>query len=582
PGDSSVPTRHSSSHMERKMSGCTVFNELRLEGQLCDVTLSVAGQEFKAHKIILCSCSQYFRTLFTGSWNNAEETVYRIPGTSPEVMRLIIEYAYTRTIPITANNVESLLIAADQFLIVGMIRLCCEFIKSQLCLENCISICRLTDYYPGLDLREAAYEFIFHHFKEITRVSTEFLDLSIDELKYIIEKDELNVTQEDAAFEAIVKWIAHDPQNRRQHIAVLLSRVRLALMEAEYFMNNVKPHDYVKDNKDCKVLIRDTLAEMYNLNRRGPSSCGFANPLSRPRLPYAILFAIGGWSGQSPTNAIEVYDTRADTWLNITYEQESPLAYHGTVYLKGFIYVIGGFDSTSYFNSVKRFHPLQKTWQQVAPMHLRRCYVSVTVLNNLIYAMGGFDGHTRLRTAERYEPETNQWLLIAPMHEERSDASATTLHEKVYICGGFNGNECLATAEVYNPATNQWTLIAEMRSRRSGVGVIAYGNEVYAVGGCDGIERLRTVEAYNPVANAWRAVPTMINPRSNFGIEVVDDLLFVVGGFNGVGTTFNVECYNERTDEWHDVRDMDVHRSALSCCAVPGLPNVRQYAASRD
>lgn len=202
-------------------------------------------------------------------------------------------------------------------------------------------------------------------------------------------------------------------------------------MQAEYFMNNVKMHDYVRDNEECKVLIINTLTEMYNLNMHGPSYSDFTNPLSRPRLPYAILFAVGGWSGGSPTNAIETYDARADKWMNVTCEQESPLAYHGTAYLKGFVYVIGGFDSVDYFNRVKRFDPLKKTWQQVAPMHARRCYVSVAVLNNFIYAMGGFDGYTRLNTAERYKPETNQWTLIAPMHEQRSDASATTLHEKV-------------------------------------------------------------------------------------------------------------------------------------------------------
>uniref|UniRef100_A0A8C4XL28 Kelch like family member 10 n=1 Tax=Falco tinnunculus TaxID=100819 RepID=A0A8C4XL28_FALTI len=583
-GDSLDPGRSSSSHMERKMSAmtCNIFNELRLEGKLCDVIISVDGVEFNAHKNILCSCSQYFRAMFTSSWNTTEKRVYKIPGTSSEMMRLIIEYAYTRTVPITVDNVESLLTAADQFNIMGIIRQCCEFLKSQLCLENCIGICKLTNYYHCPDLRKAAYEFILHHFEDMTRVSTEFLDLSVDELKHIIGKDDLNVKQEDGVFEAILKWIAHDPQNRRQHIAVLLGQVRLALMQAEYFMNNVKTHDYVKDNKECKGLIINTLTEMYNLNMYGPSYSNSSNVLSRPRLPYAILFAVGGWSGGSPTNAIETYDARADKWLNITLEQESPLAYHGTVYLKGFIYLVGGFDSTDYFNSVRRFDPLKKTWQQVAPMHSRRCYVSVATLNNFIYAMGGFDGYMRLNTAERYEPDTNQWTLIAPMNEHRSDANATVLHDKVYICGGFNGNECLVTAESYNATTNQWTYIAPMRSRRSGVGVMAYGNKVYAVGGFDGNSRLRSVEAYNPVTNMWHAVPTMFNPRSNFGIEVVDDLLFAIGGFNGFTTIFSVECYDENSNEWYDVQDMGIHRSALSCCVVPGLSNVREYIARQD
>ncbi|XP_075273516.1 kelch-like protein 10 [Opisthocomus hoazin] len=567
--------------MERNLSpmACAIFNDLRLEGKLCDAIISVDGTEFKAHKNILCSCSHYFRALFTSGWDNAEKRVYKIPGTSPEMMKIIIEYAYTRRVPITADNAEDLLIAADQFNVMGIVRLCCEFLKSQLCSENCIGIWRLTDHYYCPDLREAASIFILHHFEEVTTVSTEFLDLSVNELKNIIEKDELNAKEEAAVFEALVKWIAHDPQNRRQHTAVLLSKVRLALMQVDYFLNNVKRHQFVKDNKECRGLLIKTLTTMYNLNIHGPSCSDSTNPLSRPRLPYAILFATGGWSRGSPTNAIETYDGRANKWVNVTCEQASPVAYHGTAYLKGFIYIIGGSDSMDYFSSVKRFDLLSKTWQQVAPMHSRRCCISIAVLNDTIYAMGGFDGHMRLNTAEQYEPETNQWTLIATMHEQRSDASATTLHEKVYICGGFNGNECSMTAEVYNTTTNQWTLIAPMTSRRSGVGVIAYGNKVYAVGGFDGISRLQTVEAYSPAANEWHTAPRMLSPRSNFGVEVVDDRLFAVGGFNGFTTTFNAEYYDEKDNAWHDIQDMGINRSALSCCVVPGLSNLREYVA---
>ncbi|XP_009992503.1 PREDICTED: kelch-like protein 10 [Chaetura pelagica] len=565
--------------MERKISpmACTVLNELRLEGKFCDVTIRVDGVGFDVHRIILCSCSHYFRALFSTRGNSAEDRVYEVHGLSPEMMRIIIEFAYTRTVPITIDNVENLLIAADQFNVMGIIRLCCEFLKAHFCPENCISIWRLTESYYCPDLREAAYSFILRHFEEISRVSTEFLDLPLSDLEQIMERDELNVKEEEVVFEAMLRWIAHDPQNRRQHVAALLGKVRLALMEVGYFINKVKRHDYVKDNEECKDLIIDTLTEMYIFNMHGPSRSGFTNPLSRPRLPSTLLFAVGGWSGRSPTNAIETYDSRADTWLNVTCQQGRPLAYHGTAYLKGFIYIIGGFDSVGYYSSVKRFDPRKKTWQQVAPMHSQRCYISVTTLHDSIYAMGGYNGNTRLDTAERYEPESNQWTLIASMNDQRSDASATTLHEKVYICGGFNGTECLITAEVYNATTNQWSFIAPMTTSRSGVGVIAYGSAVYAVGGFDGFNRLRSAEAYNPVTNTWRMIPTMFSPRSNFGIEVVDDLLFAVGGFNGVSTTFTVECYNKRTNEWYDAEDMSISRSALSCCVVPDLPNVRDY-----
>lgn len=74
----------------------------------------------------------------------------------------------------------------------------------------------------------------------------------------------------------------------------------------------------------------------------------------------------------------------------------------------------------------------------------------------------------------------------------------------------------------------------------------------------------------------------MFSPRSNFGIEVVDDLLVVAGGFNGFTTVSHVECYDENADAWYDIEDMSINRSALSCCVVPALANIREYVARRD
>ena len=38
------------------------FNRLRLENVLCDVTVATEGRYTKAHKMVLCACSQYFRS----------------------------------------------------------------------------------------------------------------------------------------------------------------------------------------------------------------------------------------------------------------------------------------------------------------------------------------------------------------------------------------------------------------------------------------------------------------------------------------------------------------------------------------
>ncbi|XP_043916347.1 kelch-like protein 10 [Protopterus annectens] len=571
-------------NVKRRLSSTSyeILKELREAGELCDAIIRVDGVEMKVHKNIMCSCSSYFRALFAGAWRNAEKQVYNIPGVSAHMMESIIEYAYTRTVAITNDNVEQLLAAASQFHVIGIVSACCEFLESQLCSENCIGIWKIANCYHCFELKNKANIFILHNFEQMVKVSDEILQLSSSELGEFIEKDELNVKQEEVVFEAIMKWISHEPQERKKILPLLLQKVRLAQMNAEYFMNNVKNNEYMKDNDECKPIIVSAIKVMHDINSSNPSYAEFRNQLNRPRLPYEVVFAFGGWSGPNATNVFEAYDARADMWVGITRTEENPRAYHGMAYLKDRIYIIGGFNGANYFSNATSFDPVKKKWQEVAPMHSSRCYVSVIALNGFIYAIGGFDGHIRLNTAERYQPETNQWTIISPMHEVRSDAKATTLHGKVYICGGFTGNECLFSAESYDPQTDQWTLIAPMTSRRSGIGVIAYDEQIYAVGGFDGMNRLCTAEAYDPLTDTWHAIPNMLIPRSNFGIEVVDDVLLVAGGYNGSSTTFNVECYDKKINEWFELSDMGLSRSALSCCVIAGLQNVKEYAMPRD
>lgn len=108
--------------------------------------------------------------------------------------------------------------------------------------------------------------------------------------------------------------------------------------------------------------------------------------IARPRVPHEILFAIGGWSGGSPTNYIETYDTRADRWVRVEeVDPTGPRAYHGTAVVDFNIYVIGGFDGMDYFNSCRCFDAVKKTWHEVAPMNARRYFVFVFFLTRNLF-----------------------------------------------------------------------------------------------------------------------------------------------------------------------------------------------------
>uniref|UniRef100_A0A3Q0S702 Kelch like family member 10 n=1 Tax=Amphilophus citrinellus TaxID=61819 RepID=A0A3Q0S702_AMPCI len=485
---------------------------------------------------ILFPCEN--RTLFTGTWATSAKQMYTVPGVSPEMMQIIINYAYTHTVPLTEDNMVHILAAADQFLVSGMIQACCFFLEDRLCLMNCIGIWRLVDFYHFPELREKAFFYILQHFEEIIYGSEELLELSEEQLAAFLDSDHLNVKCEDAAFEAILRWINYLPDQRRESLPALLAKVRLSLMTSGYLQNSVMNNAMIKSSIKCMSIVKSA----------------YSSPLSRPRLPSSILVVTGGKNGTAAGSNCEAYDSRTDSWVTVACDLYR--AHHRAVVLDGCVCLIGGCNHQTRLNTVQKLDLISSTCQHVAPMNSARCYVSAVVLNGCIYAMGGFSGQNCLNTVECYNPEADRWTTVAQMHAKRCGAGAAALHGKAYICGGFNGYGCLSTAECYNPDTNQWTTIAAMRCRRSGLGVIAYKNWIFAVGGIvKGINCLCSAEVYNPVTNTWSSLPSMRHRRSYFGIEVLDDQIFVVGGYDGYRTISSV-----------DASDAEMSRSGLSCC----------------
>ncbi|CAK9802012.1 Kelch-like protein 10 [Anthophora quadrimaculata] len=560
-----------------------VWSELRANQQLCDGAIRCArGNVIPVHRAILSAVSPYFKALFTNSLKGGktEITEVAIDSVPGEIFSLILDYAYTGTCNVHAENVEQLLPLADQFEVLGVVQLCCQFLLQELRPENCLGIFKFARHYFCRDLEKKGRKYIRHHFKRILQESSEFKELTSKELEAILRDDELNVKNEEIVFEAVKTWLEYNVEERRHYLPRLLKCVRYGLMSYNFFANNVLTWKIIKNDELCQQVLNP--ADQYlkeQQAKQGGGEIGLKNPLAKPRIPYEILFAIGGWSAGSPTNFVETYDTRADRWFLSVSTDATPRAYHGLCTLNNLIYMIGGFDGNQHFNTVRCFDPVTKEWRERACMYHARCYVSVCTHGGKIYALGGYNGRTRMSSGERYEPQRNQWEMIPPMHRQRSDASAAALQDKIYIVGGFNGREVLNSAEVFDVETNQWSYIHPMINPRSGVCLVAFRDSLYALGGFNGFIRLSSGERYNPNhSEDWHEVPEMYSPRSNFATVILDDMIFVVGGFNGTTTIAYAECYDADSNEWYDASPMNLNRSALSACVVTGLANAREYS----
>uniref|UniRef100_A0AAQ4P9M6 BTB domain-containing protein n=1 Tax=Gasterosteus aculeatus aculeatus TaxID=481459 RepID=A0AAQ4P9M6_GASAC len=534
----------------------SIFNDLRLEGKLCDAVIRVAGQEdFKVHKVVLCNCSAYFRCvdLFCTE-PPAPQQIYTFPTVSPPAMRLLLQHAYTGSAALTPENVLELLETAGRLAATALVRACCDFLEGRLTSANCVDMWLLADSHGRPELRQKAYHHLLRHFEEVAAHAENFLQLSAWQLADVIERDELHVGQEDAVFRAVLRWVGHAPEDRCCHLVMLMSKVTI-----KHRLISSLHLDNVSRSLECVTMVLNAMT-VHAQPRRGEA----ADPLALA--PQPRCWPSAAETEASPNTHVQLYDARADRWMGVA--RGPSRGFHGCAVLNGAVYCIGGFDGERNLRSVRAMDVATRTWWDAGPMRKARSHLSVVALDGCIYAMGGCDGFGVLSTAERYRADTGNWTLLAPMHRQRSDSCAAALRGKVYIFDGIPLNTAGSNAECYDPHANQWTLIAPMLAGCNVAQAAAYGDQIYVVGGVRHFSATNRVLIYDPASNRWSEGTPMISARSSFGLAVLEDKLYAAGGYNNPCCVRQVERYDRATDRWSPVRDMAGARWGFCLCVV--------------
>lgn len=234
------------------------MNSLRQSEQLCDVVLEVEGETVAAHRVVLASLSAYFRAMFTQQMAESKQRLITINGVDPVTLKSLVEYAYTATIDISEDNVQSILSAASVLQFQEVKQACSEFLRRQLDTDNCLGIKVFAEAYGCNDLQKAATVYSSHYFSQV-RKRDEFLKLTIDEIKLFLSNEQLNVQSEYEVYEAAMAWLNHEADRRAEHLYEVLRLVRLPQLSTEQLLEEVGHNQLVLSNPKCVELFVEAM-----------------------------------------------------------------------------------------------------------------------------------------------------------------------------------------------------------------------------------------------------------------------------------------------------------------------------------
>lgn len=157
------------------------INQLRKRRELCDIILNCGNTLIPAHKLILSVSTPYFKSLVENKYKSDIREL-KIDDVDGDAVKIIIEFFYTSAVSVDDVTVWTLLPAASLLQVEEIQNLCCDFLSSQLQLENCLRI-------HGIATKCLC--------SGLLKETTEFIKTNFDQVRlsgFCINKEQTNIT----------------------------------------------------------------------------------------------------------------------------------------------------------------------------------------------------------------------------------------------------------------------------------------------------------------------------------------------------------------------------------------------------
>ncbi|XP_066279063.1 kelch repeat and BTB domain-containing protein 8-like [Branchiostoma lanceolatum] len=519
------------------------LNELRQRTELTDVVLEVEGRSFPCHRPVLASCSPYFRSMFTSGYAETKQKRIKIKDVSAKVMAMILDYAYTGRFQMKPDRVQAVMSAARLLQVDFVGRKAAEYMKDHLDVFNCADVLMYADMLGEFALVEASKRYMASRFNEVA-LQPSFLQLPLDNLQSLLDRDDLMSNSEDDVVQAALRWIDFKQEERLQHVPDLCKSLRQSLISP-------KLHVTIESkclSTDSKLVYSDSTTQR----------------LGQVRTELQIFLREGGHEdlqSSAPcynpsTGSLHAIDMprdldRSSRSVTITPDDELYLA--GNIVARRLERPWKTWRKHTKWKKFYQYNHLFNTWEPRCKMIRPRARCGLVYLKGYIYAIGGECKGDDKGTAERYDPSCDEWAPIAPIpHTMSSELCAVTLDDSIYV---MSKDGCYS----FSATENKWNKIADMLQPPVRPQAIPYRGCIYCID-CDKEGACRSVEMYNPTQGEWKKTGnhpfsfdratlmkheenmyllTLTNDEDEWDVEDMD---------------FSIYWYQPETNSWLDTR----------------------------
>uniref|UniRef100_A0A0K0E1L9 BTB domain-containing protein n=1 Tax=Strongyloides stercoralis TaxID=6248 RepID=A0A0K0E1L9_STRER len=524
------------------------FKRMYERNKMCDFIIkSSDGKEFHVHKLMICASIPYFHSFkdFANNCNKNENTV-TLDMFSSETIELILDYIYNGKMEYHKDTVLNIVYAADYLQMESLKNKAIENLfyfgdkntlfneKVFFCIES--SIARYQE----------AQKFYGKNFLEFSEKESFYL-LGIQSLISILDKDYLNVPNEEFVFNSAMKWMYHDLQNRKQYILDIFPILRIAYLDYSFLINKILTEPTIINIGEVKDKIIEYLGTRSE-NTMGNKYLIKFSP-ERNSYKFKCLVYDGSYSGNTISIEIRNYHQKYKKWVSY-----SSALFEKTDYVLGIkynnnVYFIQYLNSRGCYGGV--ILDMDNCSTKEVSFSDYRYGRALTHFKDKIFSFGGIDNEGECEDlVECYSFKDKNSTSLKPMANGVREAASVIFNNSIYIIGGKLGDEAIPNVQKYSICRNVWEDIHPMSYLRCNASAIVYNNRIFVIGGKGLESQLNSCEVYDIEVGVWSDIPDMPYKRAGASLSIKNDFLYVVGG---VGEKPNqIMKYNLHQSTWHE------------------------------
>ncbi|XP_062935461.1 kelch-like protein 38 isoform X2 [Cynocephalus volans] len=552
------------------------LNGLRQNRMLTDVSICAGTWEVPCHRNVLASSSPYFKAMFCSNFRENSEAKVQLKGIDSPTLDQIVLYVYTGEVHITAESVLPLMGAASMLQYPKLFEACSSYLQSQLAPSNCLGMIRLSEILSCETLKKKAREVALTCFPEVA-ASADLKELCAVELQDYLGDDGL-CGEEEKVFEALMVWIKHDLQARKQYVQDLFQQVRLQYIHPAFFHHFIANDSLLQSSPTCRTILETAKRHMFSLHSTSTPDCKPPWHVP-PRNSYQdCLILLGGRKdNQQTTRDVLLYNGQTGQWRSLAklparLYKASAVTLHRSIYVFGGMAVNAGKSLVSH--NVYIFSLKLNQWRLGEPMLVARYSHRSTAHKNFIFSIGGIgEGQELMASMERYDSICNVWESMASMPVGVLHPAVAVKDQRLYLFGGEDiMQNPVRLIQVYHISRNTWFKMETRMIKNVCAPAVVLGEQIIIVGGYT-----RRILAYDPQSNKFVKCADMKDRRMHHGATVMGNKLYVTGGRRltvdcSIEDSASFDCYDPDTDTWTSQGQLPHKLFDHACLTLPCIP----------